>query len=429
MNRKTLILLAAFIPLVGLILTGGCQKPIGPVLPIYIPNTSTPTGSPTPLYTTGTAVPSITHTPTNSPTNSPTNTPTTIASIAYTSGTAIPSLTNTPTGSPTPINTPVSTPASVAKYLVSAPSGYDSGMPVTYKLYCLDWYTIGPVTVVDTFDPHFTYNGPYPANTANGPNFTYGSNSVTMVWPNGIAFGPSSWVTFSVVEASVPPSEYCQVRNNQAQIFWNDGTNSGSFINPYNNDSVTMVCPTVTNTPTNTPTNSPTNTTTNSPTPVATGCQTYIPSGESSYGTGSVTFSSGTVLQSYSLPQPEKLITALVEGNYASAGATIQLGIYADGGGFPTTLVYSSGPQPADSYGALMNLSSTGGLQMGGGPYWFAFSVISGSVGFINTGTSATKMTMVPGNMPPSINMALASPNPPAATGQIYLSTFFSTCP
>ena len=126
-------------------------------------------------------------------------------------------------------------------------------MPVTYGLYCLGWYPVGPVTIIDTFDPGFTYNGPNPASTVSGPNVTTGANSVTMVWPLGLPTG-ASWVTFSVVEASVAPSEYCQVRANQAQIIYQDAAGIHPFTANFSNDSVTMVCPTATFIPTSTPT-------------------------------------------------------------------------------------------------------------------------------------------------------------------------------
>jgi len=186
--------------------------------------------------------------------------------------------------------------------------------------------------------------------------------------------------------------------------------------------------PSITRTPTNSPTNSPTNTPTSDPTPVVTACQTYAGWGEKTLGANSVTLSSGTVLQSYSFPQSGRWLNAVVSCNYASAGASIQMGLYADGGGFPTTLIYEDSPQPAYPFSNWIAGIPYGGFQLNAGTYWLAFSVVSGSVGVDQSSGSTTKMTTVTGTMPYSINMAAANPDPPAATGQYYMGGYFDTC-
>lgn len=145
-----------------------------------------------------------------------------------------------------------------------------SATRVTYTLNVCNTggFTDKPVTITDTYNSGFRYDGPNGGNTPNGPNFTNAGNVVTITWPNGIPGNACQPVSFWVTDDYQDPNtESCIVRANQASVAYNN--NSSNLTANSNNVNVTMLCiptPTPTFTNTFTPTWTFTRTNTNTPT-------------------------------------------------------------------------------------------------------------------------------------------------------------------
>ncbi len=171
-------------------------------------------------------------------------------------------------------------------------------------------------------------------------------------------------MTFSVVDSNVTASEQCQVRPNQAAILWS----GGSIASIYGNDSVTMVCPTitpaVTSDPTPIPTNTWTNTPTSDPTPMATQTVSWVPT---FYHTGTPTVT----------PNPSGIYIngGVWQTGPTSAYASVQLQVNGvaettasgtvsgPGGTFP--LVYGGTYQGFAQYNLPVSLTSMGAYVAG----------------------------------------------------------------
>ncbi|MBV8717379.1 MAG: pilus assembly protein [Chloroflexi bacterium] len=295
------------------------------VAPTVAPSTATPTSTPIPTATnTPTATPSPTNTPTATAT--PTNTPTATPSPTNTP-TATATHTNTPTATATPTNTPSPTPSPTNTPTATATP---TNTPTA--------------TATPTNTPSPT---PSPTNT---PTATATPTNTPTATPS-----PTNTPTATTRPTNTPTS-----------------TNTPT---PTNTPTKT---PTPTNTPTNTPspTPSPTNTPSPTPTPVA----TVVLVGDTTIESQDDSISGGTAY-AYVF-QAQATGTSGRAHIYVAAGSAISkviVGLYADGGGQPGTLLGTTSIS-APAVGAWNTAALPGVTVSNGNLYWIAVLPIGNHV-------------------------------------------------
>ena len=135
----------------------------------------------------------------------------------------------------------------------------------------------------------------------------------------------------------------------------------------------------------------------------------------------------GTVYQKYTLAQLSQVTILIAQLQGVSAGASIRMGIYNDGGTYPSNLIYAT--QLVGAYNGINGIyTGADNVNLGPGTYWLAVDYVSGSAAVTGSGSGVTPALIILNgyDMPNPFPSAL---NPPIDTlNKLYLSAYINTC-